>query len=307
MAYEVFLKLKDRDLSLDSFQDLFSRRKNCRANGDEQVIYENPDTGVGFYFEYMHEEKKGEANVRADGVYRVALCVEYCQPAFFFVEALYEIFDLVEQEGFVVYDPQIGGRAGGGVFDDKKLFENWIECNILAVHDYMMSLGPEMDDVPVMPYGTLREMWKWNYSIESLRKTLDKKMQIPTIQCVEFEGEDLTAVIWKEGDPIAIPYVDVVIFARRKNNSKADDKNQDYEFCAIDYEDVKPLIEKYSESFFMNAFLLDYDETPKEIEKFITAQDPGVEFLPMNMCDVLEYEVAEKALFPDMENPIEGK
>jgi len=299
MTYEVYLKFKDKEMSLEAFLKLFSGRNNCHADG-ERVIYENADTGVGFYLEYMHEDNKGDPNVRSDGVYRVVLCVEYCQPDFFFVEALYEIYDLVQHEDIVVYDPQISGILGGGAFDDKKLFDNWKDCNLDAVQEYIMSLGPEMDDVPVMPTSALKVMWKWNYDIGHLREMLDEKMQIPTIQIVEFDGEDLTAVIWKDGASIAIPYVDIIVFARRKGGAEtSSDNDQNYEFCAIDYEEVKPLIKKYSKRNFANAFLLEYDKTPKEIEAFIAELDPEVKFMPMDMCDVLEYEVAEEALFSD--------
>ena len=297
MAYEVFLKHKDEDLSLEAFLEVFAARKNCHAE-DGRVIYENADTGVGFVYEYIPEDQKGAPNVRSEGVYRVALCVEYCQPAFFFVEALYEIYNLVEHEGFEVYDPQIGGRSGGGKFDDRKLFDNWTAFNELAVKDYMMSLGPDMDNVPVMPYETLKKMWEWNYAIDRLREMLDQNIQIPTIQSVEFADEDLTAVIWKDGESIAIPYVDVIIFARPKKGAASGDEGENYEFCAVDYEAVKPLIEKYSERSFANAFVLDYTKVPKEITKYIASLDPGVEFTLMDMCDVLEYEVAERALLP---------
>jgi hypothetical protein len=294
MAYEVFLKLKDEEMSLEAFLELFSKRKNCRIDG-QRAIYENTDTGVGFYYEYMYEENKGAPNVCSDGVYRVALCIEYCQPAFFFVEALYELYDLVQNENIVAYDPQIGGEPDGLEFDDAKLFESWKECNLDAVREYMLSLGPDMDDVPVMPYSALKQMWEWNYSIAHLREMFDGKMQIPTIQAISLGEEDLTAVVWKNGGPIAIPYVDVIVFAAQKEGDKG------FGFCAVDYEDVKPLIEKYSEKTYANAYLLSYDSTPKEISDYIAGIDSDLEFMPMDMCDVLEYEIAEGALFP--ENP----
>ncbi len=299
MAYEVYLRLKDKEMSLESFLELFSKRKNCRAVGDK-VIYENADTGVGFYFEYMHEEKKGAPNVRSDGVYRVALYIEYRQPVFFFVEALYEIFDLVENAGFVVYDPQIGGKQDDKEFDDAKLFASWKDCNLDAVQEYMLSLGSEIVNFPIMPYTTLKKVWEWNYAISRLQEMLDKKMQIPTIQAISLSDEDLTAVVWKEGGSIAIPYVDVIVFAMRKEGDKgSSDNDPSYDFYAVDYGDVKPLIEKYSEKIYANAFLLNYDSVPKEISDYILSLDSSLEFEPMDMCDVLEYEVIEVALFPD--------
>jgi len=290
MAYEVYLKFKDKEMSLEAFLELFSKRNNCRVDG-ERVIYENADTGVGFYYDYMPEEDKDASNVRSDGVYRVALGIEYCQPAFFFVEALYELYDLIENHGFVLYDPQIEKKLTKKTFNDDDLFEGWRECNQDAVREYMMSLGPEMDDVPVMPYDAIRMMWEWNYYISSLREMLDEKMQIPTIQAVVLEDEDLTAVVWKDGGPIAIPYVDIIVLATGKKGS------EEYEFRAIDYEDMKSLIEKHSEKIFANSFLLNYDSTPKEISDFIANVDASLDFTLMDMCDVLEYEVAETALF----------
>ncbi len=292
MPYEVYLKFKDREMSFEAFLELFSKRKNCRVD-DQLVVYENSDTGVGFYYEYMHGEDKSAPNVRSDGVYRVALCVEYCQPMFFFVEALYEIYDLVRNDDIVVYDPQIGGMSGGGKFDDVQTFESWKECNFEAVREYMLSLGEEMDDVPVMPYDTLKQMWEWNYSISRLREELGNKIQIPTMQVIDLGDKYLTAVVWKDGGSIAIPYVDILVFAMGK------DGGDEGGFYAIDYEEAKPLIEKYFTKIYANAYVLDYDDTPEEISKYIAGLDSGLEFMPMNMCDILEYEVAERALFSD--------
>ncbi len=292
MAYEVYLRRKDEDLSLDAYLEMFSKRKNCRVEG-QQVIYENADTGVGFYYDFLNEGAKDASEVRPDGIYRIVLRVEYCQPAFFFVEALHEIYDLVQHEDFYVYDPQINESSGGEAFSDKKLFLSWRECNLDAVNEYMLSLGAEMDDVPMMPFEALKRMWEWNYAIRRLRDMLDQKIRIPTIQAINFADEDLTAVVWKDGGPIAIPYVDIIVFARSISGG------DEYDFCAVDYEDVKPLIDKYSEKNFANAFVLSYDIVPEEISDFIKDLDSDIEFIPMDMCDILEYEVAETALFPD--------
>lgn len=297
MAYEIYLKPKNGDLSLETFQGMFSERKHCRVDGNV-AFYENHSTGVGFYLQYMDVSNDGAPNVLPDGVYRIALCVDYCQPAFFFVEALYMVHNLVQSESFSIYDPQLELYFEGWPFNDKKMFDNWSACNEDSVYEYMMSLGPDMDGVPVMPYDAMQKIWEWNYAIERLHEMLDPKMQIPVIQPVDFGDEDLTAVVWKEGTSIAVPYVDLIIFARRKNKGEiTGDDSKDYDFCAVDYEDVKHLIEKYSKNYFANAFLLEYEGVPEGLSQYIAGLDSSVPFTLMNMCDVLEYEVAEAALF----------
>ncbi|MCK5375214.1 MAG: hypothetical protein KAJ40_08010 [Alphaproteobacteria bacterium] len=298
MPYEVCLKPKNGDMSLKEFQEFFSKRKNCRVDGSEGV-YENQNTGVGFCFEYMHEENKGALNVRPDGIYRVVLSVEYCQPAFFFVEALYEIYDLVKQENFVVYDPQADGKSGGWPFSDKEMFDNWTHCNEGAVLEYIIGLREEMQYLPVMPYDTVQKVWEWNYFLEKLGETLDAKMHIPTILAVEYKDEYLTAVVWREGCPIAIPYVDIVIFSRRKKGADPSSfEEDDFEYCVVDYEEIKPLIDKYSEKEFANAFILGYDTPPEEITSFIAGLNSRGNFSLIDMCDILECEVIEDAVLP---------
>lgn len=310
MVYEVYLKSKTGDLSREAFFETFLRRDNCCIEeGDEDVIvYKNPDTGVGFYFEYMHEDGKGEPNVRPDGVYRVAVCVEYCQPTCFFIEALYEIVDLVKNEGFSVYDPQIGGPEGGGEFSDEKLYDSWNKCNARAVRDYMMPLGREMENVPMMPYETLKTMWRWNYSIPHLKEALGDGVQIPSMQCIELDGDDLTAVFWRDGGAAALPYVDVIIIARRKKGADCTSSDEaDYELCAIDYEDAKALIEKYSKELFANAFILGYTDVPEEISRFMADLKAGGDFMLMDMCDFLEHEVVQEALLLELKDKGDGE
>lgn len=297
MAYVVFLKSKEGDLSLESFQKLFKDRENFRVEG-HQAFYENHNTGVGFYFEYIHTSNQGDENVRPEGTYRIVLSVEYCQPTFFFVEAIYEIEDFIDKGDLVVYDPQIGGKEGAEPFDHDVMFESWKDCNEDAICEYMLGLGPAMDDVFVMPYNTVKLLWEWNYYIPKAREQIANHIHIPSVMAVDYNGDDQTGVVWQQGAPIAIPEVDIVIIA------KPDKENPDsgvLDCCALKYDEIRHLVDKYSEGNMGSAKLMSYEHVPEEIQNFFANVNSAAEFAVMDMCDILEYEVAEHALFLNKE------
>lgn len=297
MAYVVYLKPKDGDLSLESFRKLFEDRKDFRIEGDK-ALYENHNTGVGFYFEYIHTSNEGDDNVRPEGAYRIMLSVEYCQPTFFFVEAIYRIEELVDEDGLVVYDPQIGGEEGAEPFDHDVMFESWGDCNLEAVGDYMMSLGPAMDDVFVMPYKTVKSLWEWNCYIFKAREEIADHIHIPSVMAVDYGGDDNTGVVWQQGAPIVIPEVDVVVIARP---NKDDPDSGVLDCCVVKYDEIRYLVDKYSDDDFGSAMILSYKSVPQEIQEFFANVQSDVEFAVMDMCDILEYELAERALFLDVE------
>ncbi|MFP4097514.1 MAG: hypothetical protein ACLFP8_01040 [Alphaproteobacteria bacterium] len=306
MAYEVFLRREQGDLSLDDFLDFFSKRNKYRVDG-KQVLYENEDTGVGFCFSYCHESGDDKPSVQPDGVYQIMLSVEYCQPTFFFVEALYELYDLVQNHDFVVYDPQLGKSFIQKPLDDKAMFDSWMRFNIDAVYEYMASLGADVLDMPVMPYDTIRGVWEWNYNIERLRNELGEHIQIPCILPVEYEGSDLTAVVWREDRGIAVPWVDLVIFVRGEDGAALlGNTEEKSEFCIVDFDQVRLLIDQYSQKNFADAFILDYEVVPEGVTDFIRSLDPSEGFTLMDMCDVLEFEIVEEVAVPGSHSDMYG-
>ena len=121
MVYEIFFRATDGEITLAMFQNYFSKFPYYTVTGPE-AVYENKNTGAHFVFRYMHMDGEGNKNVRPEGTYRIALNVNYCVPAFFIMEALYEVDTLIQATKVVMYDAQLGG-IGTGAYDGEKMFD----------------------------------------------------------------------------------------------------------------------------------------------------------------------------------------
>ena len=293
MKYELFFKSADDGFNLEAFQNYFDGLDHYNVEGF-QAFYSNEDTGVYFVFSYLHEDGKGSYNVRSEGVYRISLNLDYCVPAFFANEALYEVEALMNGAAMTMYDPQPDGVGLKG-YDPEIMFESWIHQNEEAMKQWAIesALNGDNDEPIVAPYEWLHRVWLWNYTKVRMQQKLGDDIYVPAIKFLT-DGEMVkVGVIWPDGKSIAIPKVDLVIVARSNN------KNNDVEYCVVPYEDIKRFVDKYTSHTDGDAYILSYEAVPTDIASFVADVKYNSSFQIIGIDEILEEEVVEEALFPN--------
>ncbi len=292
MIYELFFKAVDRDITLEMFQNYFDGLANYRVEG-AQAFYDNKDTGVFFVFKYLHEDEIGKPDLRSEGGYQISLMVDYCVPAFFITEALYEVEAIINNMKLSMYDPQPEGVGGNG-YDPEIMFESWICQNEEAIRQWAVESARNGDnDEPVVaPYDWFHKVWLWNYNKLQMQHKLGDNIYVPAIKLLTDGKIVKVGIIWPDGKPIAMPKVDLVIISRSTNDAKSSDH------CVVSYDDIRCFVDKYTSYIEGDAYILSYDSTPDDILDFVESVKPEKDFRFIDMDEILEEEIVEEALFP---------
>jgi hypothetical protein len=194
MSYDLFL----RELPSDVL-DWLGEREHYGVS-DTQAAYHNENTGVYFTFDQAD-----------DGL---AFNLNYFRPHVFGLEAEREVTALVEKFRPEIEDPQSEGM-GEGPYSPEGFLRGWNAGNLFA-HRVMRS---HQEEAPLtLPAATLEWVWRWNYEKEHYQDELNTAEMVscfvPTIWLLSRPSEParvLTACVWGEAMPIALPEVDVVL------------------------------------------------------------------------------------------------
>lgn len=225
MSYDLYFHAAEPVDVLDVRQ-YFAARDHYQV-GDDQVVYENPDTGVYFTLDLgSHDEGEEdddeeleidpEEASRAASRVPVAFNINYFRPHVFGLEAEPELTAFVRQFGLAVDDPQHDGM-GVGAYSPEGFLRGWDAGNEFG-HRAFLQHGAGEGPIPSLPRAELERWWSWNLCRQALMADFEVMLDggfVPTIFFflgVAAPDAVTTAVVWGDCIPIAIPTeVDVVI------------------------------------------------------------------------------------------------
>lgn len=289
MGYKLFFRATDGEISLNMFQNYFSKYPHFTVTGPE-ASYKNENTGARFVFQYLHTNGEGKINVRPEGTYRIALNVEYCVPSFFVTEALLEVEALINETQVVFYDPQQEG-SGTKTFDGDRVFDCWLFHNEKAIRHLASQAKWQENDKILVSYDWMQKIWNWNYSIPVIQHHLGQGIQVPTMILL-YDGKFAkSGFVWEGGQSVVIPNVDIVMIARN-DGDKTD-------LCAVEYEAIEVFVQKYQTHKEGSTCVISYDTVPEDITRFIANLEPNQTYSKLSMNDIFEEEIVEDALFPN--------
>lgn len=286
MIYTLYFRATDGEISLKMFQNYFNNHPHYHVEGP-QAFYRHADTGARFSFVYLHTDGGGSKNVRPEGTYRIALNLSYCVPAFFAMEALYEVEKLIDETQVVLYDPQSGG-VGNKAFNGEVMFDCWMTHNEEALRQLVLSNTLEEKDYPLVPYDLLQLVWEWNYAKVNMQGIVGDDVQVPVIMAL-FDGEYVrTGVMWNDGAPIAMPNVDFVVVKQKEQDGQT-------VYGAVAYEAIEGFVKAYAH-IEGAAYVLSYDRVPDDVRAFFAQVTPERKFKRLDMSAILEKDIVEDAL-----------
>lgn len=288
MSYDLYFTPRTGSITPDQFTAYFSQRTHYKLDLP-QAWYQNESTGVYFVLD-LHAE--GESQEHEGPHHPVSLNINYFRPSYFILEAEPEITAFVRAFDLLVSDPQIDGM-GQGEYDPRRLISGWQQGNELG---YAAILGKPDNREPVnsLPTSVLMNAWRWNLNRHTLQEKLGTSKFVPLIVFVALEGRPGTAVVWGDGIPMAIPQVDYLFVPRRELAPRKFFRR--VEDCAlIRWNDAWPVLNKFRSPGYSEFLVLDYDQRPREVTKFVESlptDKSGIKGIPAD--EILDRELVEK-------------
>jgi hypothetical protein len=286
MSYDLHFKPRTGAISPDQFAAHFQSRAHFRTD-ETQALYENRLTSV--YFGFVLNE---EPNPGAVPRYPASFTINYFRPSFFVLEAQLEVEAFVQAFDMVVLDPQNNGM-GEGEFDSARMISGWNAGNELAYKTILADPG-KRGSLFSLPTDELMSTWRWNRGRLALQDRLGESRFVPGVITVAIAGQLCTAVVWPDAIPAAIPEVDYLIVPRKKlAPRKFLRRAQD--IALVLRSDALLLLSQHRAARFSDFLLLDYDNAPPDVTKYVESLPPSTEQIDDIPADqVLNRELVEK-------------
>jgi hypothetical protein len=287
MSYDLFFKPRHGRIDPNRLVEYFSSRRSYEVNLP-QVIYVNQDTGVYFIFDLQHAEE-GELES-----YPVALNINLFRPSYFILEAEPEVTAFVRSFDMAVFDPQAHGMDGEK-YDPELLITGWNDSNKFG-YSAILRDPQSMQDVVSLPTAALVKVWSWNYRLQELQNQLGDSVFVPRVIFLLLAGQPVTAAVWPDGIPIAVPEVDFFLVPR-KNLAPRRFLRKTEDRTLVAFRDAFPILARHRSPAGQDVLVLDYNTPPSDIAEFI-------ELLPLDKREikglpadqVLDRELVEAAL-----------
>jgi hypothetical protein len=186
----------------------FAARRHFSVKNDD-VVYENPYTGVYFFVRLRSARKLFRSNVVS-----AEFEINYYRPSYFGIEVENVLSDFVAVFQPGIEDPQMQGM-GEGPYSREGFISGWNFGNVFASRN---ALSPGRNVVS-MPSDELRATWEWNYHCAE-RQRRNPGLFVPTIFFFRIESRPSRVVFWGEGMPILLPKVDHVLVGRIVSGEK---------------------------------------------------------------------------------------
>lgn len=261
MSYDLFFK-REPEVSARELARYFSRRAHYQVSA-KQAWYENEDTGVYFSFDLDTDPEDDEIEFDA------AFNVNFARPSYFILEAEPEVMRFVRAFDFTVHDPQ--EVMADGVHGPDGLRAGWDHGNRSSFE----FLAQESDvEVPAsLPSATLLKAWAWNLKRQALQSTLGDDRYVPAVWFWRLGEEVITAALWPDGIPIAVPDVDYLTISRRELAPRKRFKRaEDLVFVAV--RDAATIFDAYGVTTHDGARTLNYDSPPSDVIDFVSTLEP---------------------------------
>ena len=280
MSYDLHLHF-DKGVTERDFLEYFAGRRHFTARGNE-VVYQNPDTTVGFFLRY--ELSKGFLSRKALAGAHFEL--NYFRPSFYGLEAQIELSALVTRFAPRIEDPQINGM-GQGPYSGDGFLRGWNYGNTFAVGAITAS-NPQ-HKVVTMPTDKLLTAWKWNYNKPQLSAEVGERQFVPSIMTVAVANMPSLVVVWALGMPVVLPKVDYVLVGRDESGVKR--------YGLAPWSEVLATLRRASLDVSGDPLDLKYPVTPALIARWV-AEIPAVDTQTVPRLatyEIIDTEVLEAA------------
>jgi len=206
MSYDLDLipRAGEKAPALEELRAFFDGRKRWRL-GPERAVYDDGDTGVGFFVE-LRAPAEGEAAPSP----ALSVNVSLFRPHFFGLEAAMEVQAIVDAFGFDVDDPQIDGM-GRGPFSIEGFARGYHGANAAAYSVHLRDDVARGDPYrTALPTAELERTWRWNVVRDEHQQKLGEGVSVPGIFFVRVGGHLSACALWSDALPIALPKVDLL-------------------------------------------------------------------------------------------------
>lgn len=279
MSYDLYLKPRFGDISLENWLSYFKNRENYNHTEDEFDYY-NKDTGVYFDFSF-HPHKTSNATssdinselteeeILADALYDscpVSFNINYSRPSYFALEAELELTNLIQHFDMVMLDPQ--NKSEDFIeYSPENFLSTWNRVNY-STAQILIDQGYS-EKRYTLPKDILHKLWSWNYDREAKMVTLGEDLYAPIIWPVNFQEQTMTMTLWLDGLPCLLPKTDIVLIERKdlKKSNIFEIGGKDH--AIVPWSDIEWIVERHSDAIDHDTCFLSYDHIPKDIKEFI--------------------------------------
>jgi hypothetical protein len=218
MSFDLyFCSQKNERVDFDAVWAWANRRGNF-SRTDNQLWYENPNTGVYFSLDFDPQgsvpldDSPIPSNYFDSGL---SFNLNFNRPSFFGYEAMPYVEELANRFDLSVVDNQ----AEVGLMpqpDSKVLVESWLRHNGSAIHTVFEN--PPFSNPLRMPIASSLYLWKYSIVREDLERTCGEEIFVPHLFPVHRKGTSLVgrAVTCTQGVPMIVPEADWVFVVIRK-------------------------------------------------------------------------------------------
>jgi len=286
------LHLESPRLTPDDFVDYFSNRLDYQCD-DTHAIYDNPDTGVYFSFDFDDEPPDDEEDGDSQN-YPVLFNLNYNRPHFFGLEAEQEVAAFVQHFNCSIHDPQMEGMKDGP-YTRGGFLKSWNAGNEFGYRACLRDPSV-IEQLQTRPTQELEKVWRWNLQRRERSDALTRDLFIPKITYNLVDGECLSTCAWIDAISARIPRVDALVIPRAALAPRRWFITPTEDLCFVRFYDVLPLFEQYLVTDFeIDAYELPTPSTPPEIRNFVRNLKPfrgERDGVPMD--DLLNRELVEK-------------
>ena len=293
MSYILHFKPKNIDhvISIQQIKEYFKTRENYTVN-DFQALYSNTATGVYFTFEYGGRKEATEEQARILPAY---FNIQHGKPHIYALEAEPELSEFIRTFDLTISDLFMKSSSYGE-YNELDFYRGWNSGNEIAYRDLLKNNNKS--DLHSLPTAWMEKVWRWNFHVPFMQAEQGKELFIPKILFIDYQSTLFTAVVWTDGQPIALPKVDKLILYRRNLASGFHlGKHEDMALASVT--DVEPLLKGYPlEKESLEYYTVIYKEIPQEIKRFVKSQKAvkkeGLKFIGIE--EILDKEMLENIL-----------
>lgn len=275
MGYDLYFRSSDPNsgISNEQFNSFFLKRRFYELNAG-QAFYLNNNTGVYFEFNYgetLDDDPSSELQ-REAGLLPVSFYLNYFRPHIFGLEAEIELTAFVKHFGFVVSDSQTDGM-GEGLYSRNGFLRGYNSGNGKACRIMLQEFGHKAE-IAAMASSDLESIWQWNYEANAFKEVLGEKFFVPHIIVLRNNGVLVTAIVWTDAMPIAMPDVDILILNRAKTAPRSWFHKKSDEVFLPRVQAHESFVYFPQKNRSLPYRLLDYDTVPPDLLRLFKSKRP---------------------------------
>lgn len=294
MSYDLYFVHPDgRPLPAEDLESYFGGRPNYETKPG-QAWYTNEDTGVCFSFEWRLPAETDEDPPEDEAGNVIPSVAEfnlnYFRSHVFALEAEKELALFVKRFGLKVYDPQVDGM-GDGDYSSNGFFKGWNAGNE-ASYATLQKQDGRSGVTFTMAARQIEGYWRWNYEREALQEQMGDMIFVPRIVFLRVNGRALSALVWTDAIPIALPQTDYLVLLKNQLASRRlFGKKQ--ELALAEWQAIAPILSPFPvHAGPVEYRLLQYSEAPASVVAFFRRQATytgKLEWVPLDSIHDAEF------------------